>query len=279
MTTSIFKSAEGKAQLLDFYNKMVLASKLDVKEMDIMTKSGSTHILVYGNPDLPPLVLLHGSTSNAATWLADFAVYSRGFCVYAPDMPGEPGKSAENRMSWKNNEYADWLLDVLDNLKIAKASLVGLSLGGWVALKFASLHPERTGNIALIAPGGIVNPNMSAIFKLVKFQKEGDTGVGKTLHLLFPDNFDSPEVVEFFSLISQHFIARVEAVPKLDDETFSRIHSHVYMLCGAKDAIFNFKKAAKRLRKLLPDAETQLIEKGTHGLLTMAEAVLPFLLR
>ena len=279
MTESIFKTAEGKKKLLDFYDRMIAASGLDIDETDVETSAGTTHVLSYGKADLPPLVLLHGSTSNAATWISDFTVYAREFHVHAIDMPGEPGKSAETRMSWKNNEYPDWLLQVLNALGLEKPSFVGLSLGGWVALKFASEYPKRTGNVALIAPGGIATPNMGAIFKLVRYQKEGQSGVEKTLKMLFPDDFDSPEVIEFFSLINSNFNTRVEAVPRLDDETISKIRSHVYMLCGAKDVLFNFKKAARRLLKLLPKAEVQLYEKGTHGLVNMAEATLPFLLR
>ncbi|MBN1623765.1 MAG: alpha/beta hydrolase [Clostridia bacterium] len=279
MATEIFKSDEGKILMLDFYDRMVFESKLNIRQIDIMTTAGSTHILIHGDPDKPPLVLLHGSTSNASTWLSDFEIYSRSFCIYAPDMPGDPGKSTEVRMSWKNDDYANWLLEVIDNLKINNPSLVGLSLGGWVALKFASLHPERTGNVALIAPGGIINPNMSAIFKLVKFQREGDAGVKKTLRLLFPDDFDSPEVFEFFSLINQHFISRVEAVPKLSNDELSAIRSKVLLLCGNQDALFNFKKAVKRVNKLLPNIETHIFEKGRHGLTSTAEVILPFLLR
>jgi pimeloyl-ACP methyl ester carboxylesterase len=279
MRTEIFKSDEGKLMMMDFYDRMVLESKLNIRQIDIMTSIGTTHVLVYGNSENPPLVLLHGSTSNASTWLSDFEIYSRSFCIYAPDMPGEPGKSSETRMSWKNDEYANWLLEVIDNLKIDTPSLVGLSLGGWVALKFASLHPERTGNLALIAPGGIVNPNMSAIFKLVKFQREGDAGIEKTLRLLFPDDFDSPEVFEFFSLINRHFISRVEAVPRLSNDELSAIRSKVLLICGNKDALFNFKKAVKRVNKLLPAAETHIFEKGRHGLVSTAEAILPYLSR
>jgi pimeloyl-ACP methyl ester carboxylesterase len=279
MNNGIYKTKIGKIKILEFYDKMLAKWPIEVTETDIMTDVGTTHVLVAGNPDLPPLVLLHGSTSNAATWLSDFKTYSRDFCVYAIDMPGEPGKSTETRLSWKNDEYSEWLLQVTDALNLVKPSLVGLSLGGWVAMRFASRYPERTGNIALIAPGGLVDPNMKAILKLVKYQKEGEKGVEKTLKLLFPDDFESPEVVEFFTLIGQHFSTRVEALPKLSNEIISGIKSHVFLICGAKDAIFNFRKATKRILKLLPKAEAQLFEGGTHGMVNMADAILPFLKR
>jgi len=281
MNQSIFIGEKGRNEILGFYDRMLgkWDDKVTVTEIDVETDAGITHILTAGKPENPPLILLHGSTSNAATWLPDFVTYEKEFHVFAPDMPGEPGKSTETRLSWKNDDYCIWLLQVMDRLGLKKANLVGLSLGGWVALKFAAAYPEKTGNVGLIAPGGIVSPNMKAILKLVKYQKEGAEGVNKTLRLLFPDDFNSPEVVEFFTLLGKHFKTRVEAVPKLDNEVLGAIRSNVFMLAGSKDVIFNFRKASKRLLKQVSESEVLLFDKGTHGLVSMADAVVPFLKR
>ena len=275
-TKTIYKSPQGEKLMMEFYNKMLEKWPVDYTEIDCKTHIGKTHIIVAGPEDSPPLVLLHGSTSNATTWAGDVLSYTEHFRVYAIDMPGEPGKSCQTRLSWKNYEYNNWLLQVFDLLNLTKPHIAGLSLGGWVALKFAVAYPARINKIALIAPGGIVNPNMKAIMKMASYSSQGEKGIEKTLRLLFPDDFESPEIREFFMLINENLIIRSEALKPLPDTELSKVESPVFMVCGVLDAFFNFKKAGKRLKKLLPDSETLLFEKGTHGLVSMAETIIPF---
>lgn len=276
-TETIYKSPQGEKLMMDFYNRMLKNWPLGYTEIDCETNIGNAHIIVAGPKDAPPLVLLHGSTSNATTWAGDIPSYTKHFRVYAIDMPGEPGKSCQTRLSWKNNEYSNWLLQVFNELNLKNPHIAGLSLGGWAALKFAVAYPDRVDKIALIAPGGIVNPNMKAIIKMVSYASQGEKGVEKTLRLLFPEDFESPEIREFFKLINEHLLIRSEAVKPLPDTELSKIKAPVFMVCGELDAIFNFKKARKKLKKLLPDSETLLFESGTHGLVSMAETIIPFL--
>jgi pimeloyl-ACP methyl ester carboxylesterase len=276
-TENIYKSPQGEKLLMGFYDRMLDKWPVDYAETDVWTSFGSTHVITAGRSGAPPLVLLHGSTSNATTWAGDIAGYSRKFNVFAIDMPGEPGKSTQNRLSWENSDYADWLKEVFDALGLEKAHIAGLSLGGWAALKFASVHPDMTGRIALIAPGGIVSPNMKAVMKMVSYASQGEKGVEKTFRLLFPDDFESPEVREFFALLNEHFFIRTEAVKTIPDNELQKIKSPVFMVCGAKDAFFNFKKAKKRIEKLISGSKTLMLEKGSHGLVSIAETIIPFL--
>ena len=276
-TQTIYKSPMGEKLMMEFYDRMLTHWPVNYTETYVETSFGMTHIITAGESMSPPLMLLHGSTSNATTWAGDIKDYAENFKVYAVDMPGEPGKSTQRRLSWTNNEYSDWLIQVLDALSLEKPHIAGLSLGGWAALKFASSFPDRVSKIALIAPGGVVNPNMKAIMKMVNYASQGEKGVEKTFRLLFPNDFESQEVKEFFTLINEHLIIRTEAVKTLPDDELRKIKSPVFMLCGANDAIFNFKKAMKRLKKLVPGSSSQLFEKGSHGLVSMAETIIPFL--
>jgi pimeloyl-ACP methyl ester carboxylesterase len=63
--------------------------------------------------------------------------------VYAVDIVGEAGNSADNRPPLRTDAYADWLGEVLDALGHDSAAVVGNSLGGWIALKFAVTYPQR----------------------------------------------------------------------------------------------------------------------------------------
>ncbi|MDX1359242.1 MAG: alpha/beta hydrolase [Clostridia bacterium] len=276
-TVKIYKSPQGEKLMMDFYDRMLEMWPVAYAETDVSTSFGNTHVITAGSDDSPPLVLLHGSTSNSTTWAGDISGYAREFKVYAIDMPGEPGKSTRTRLSWQNREYADWLREVFNAIGLEKANIAGLSLGGWAALKFAAAYPEKTGKVALIAPGGVVNPNMKAVMKMISYASQGEKGVEKTFRLLFPDDFESPEVREFFTLLNEHFNIRSEAVKPLPDSELSKIESPVFMVCGANDAFFNFKKARKRIEKLIPRSKTMLFKKGTHGLVSVSETIIPFL--
>jgi pimeloyl-ACP methyl ester carboxylesterase len=112
--------------------------------LTVTTRHGDTHVISCGEKTGPPLVLLHGLASNAVSWVGDVEQYSRHFRVFAVDIPGEPGRSAPNRPSWEGPDFAEWTEDLLNGLGLEKASIVGLSQGGWTALKFATCRPIMT---------------------------------------------------------------------------------------------------------------------------------------
>jgi pimeloyl-ACP methyl ester carboxylesterase len=67
------------------------------EKISLETSYGSAFAIACGEKSLPPLFLLHGSSSNSAMWISDAAEYAKHFRVYALDLPGEPGRSAEVR--------------------------------------------------------------------------------------------------------------------------------------------------------------------------------------
>lgn len=113
------------------------------------TRRRRTFVIACGDSALPPLLLIHGSGSNAAMWIGDAAEYSKHYRVYAVDVPGEPGKSCDTRPDLRTHAHPEWLRDVFVSLNADRTFIVGLSLGGWVALRFASAYPEKVVKLAL----------------------------------------------------------------------------------------------------------------------------------
>jgi 4,5:9,10-diseco-3-hydroxy-5,9,17-trioxoandrosta-1(10),2-diene-4-oate hydrolase len=105
-----------------------------------------------------PVVFLHGG-GPGASGMSNFGrnapVFATRFRVIVVDQPGF-GKSP---VSKADGHYftiaADAVLGVLDELGIEKAHLVGNSLGGGTAIRFALRHPERAGRLVLMGPGGL----------------------------------------------------------------------------------------------------------------------------
>jgi pimeloyl-ACP methyl ester carboxylesterase len=273
---SIFKNEEGRLALMQFYDGMLSFWPVAHIEQDIDTRFGSTHVVTAGDPDLPPCVLLHGAASNAVTWIADVLPLSQHFHVIAPDLPGEVGKSAPFRPSWKDNSYARWLEDVLNVLNVEKAVFVGLSLGGWAALKFAARFPQRVGRMALLAPGGIVHARWKAIIKPILYSLSKSSGGSKMQRMVFGEGDVASELKIFFSLIHQAYIPRFGSPPLLSISRLRNVACPALVLAAGRDAFFSAEKAGRRLDGL----EQYLFESvdSQHGLVGMGEKILPFLL-
>ncbi len=100
-----------------------------------------------------PLLVLHPEF-GADLWSPYHDDLAARFRVIAPDHPGF-GKS--DRPDWLDHvdDLVFHYLDLLDALAIERVSIVGTSLGGWIAAAFAVAHPERLDRLVLAAPAGI----------------------------------------------------------------------------------------------------------------------------
>ena len=101
----------------------------------------------------PLLVLIHGITSNSATWDRVLPRLARRYTVLAPDLLGH-GRSDKLRGDYSVGAHANTVRDLLDALGHRSATFVGHSLGGGVALQLAYQYPERVERLVLVAPGG-----------------------------------------------------------------------------------------------------------------------------
>jgi len=125
------------------------------------TRFGPTHLLVAGPVAAPPVLALHGWGSNAIGMSRQIEGLSDAFRVFAPDAIGQGGRSADARPPLRGPGYADWLCDLLDGLGIDQARLIGLSGGGWLTLKLATLHSDRIVRGVIVSTSGLVRPRLS----------------------------------------------------------------------------------------------------------------------
>lgn len=104
------------------------------------------------------VVLLHGGGPGATGWSnfgRNLGVFAGSLRTVAVDQPGFGGSGAPIEGSHYFTHSADALLGLLDHLGIERAHLVGNSLGGGTAVRFALRHPDRAGRLVLMAPGGL----------------------------------------------------------------------------------------------------------------------------
>ncbi|MEH6638093.1 MAG: alpha/beta hydrolase [Porticoccaceae bacterium] len=124
-----------------------------------------TRFLRSGNPDLPPLILLHGTGGHAEAYTRNLVQHGEHFNTYAIDMVGH-GYSSKPDTDYEIASYVEHLKDVIDALGFDKIYLSGESLGGWVAARFALTYPTRIERMVLNTTGGATcNPEVMARIK------------------------------------------------------------------------------------------------------------------
>jgi pimeloyl-ACP methyl ester carboxylesterase len=105
----------------------------------------------------PPVVLLHGLGADTRTWRVAIPALAAAAHVYALDQLGF-GQSDKPEISYRVQTLVDSLAGFLDALHLDRASIVGNSLGGWVAASFAASHPERVDRLVLVDAAGYGEP-------------------------------------------------------------------------------------------------------------------------
>ncbi len=153
--SAIYRSAAAAEVVGAAYRSVLDGWPVPHQELRLPTREGETFVVACGAEDAPPLILLHGAQANAASWMFDAIAWSQAFRVFAIDVIGEAGFSAPSRPDLSTDAHAGWLDDVLSGLGVTRAAFVGVSLGGWLALDYATRRPGRVERLALLCPAGI----------------------------------------------------------------------------------------------------------------------------
>ena len=102
----------------------------------------------------PPVVLIHGMVNSSRHWEAVALRLARDYTVVAPDLLGH-GDSATPRGDYSLGAHAASIRDLLTAIGIDRATIVGHSLGGGVAMQFFYQFPQRTERLVLVSSGGL----------------------------------------------------------------------------------------------------------------------------
>jgi pimeloyl-ACP methyl ester carboxylesterase len=119
------------------------------------------HLSIHGHDiayrtqgDGPVVLLVHGMAGSATTWRHVMPALARHATVVAPDLPGH-GRSEKPRGDYSLGALASSLRDLLLALGHERATVVGQSLGGGIAMQFAYQYPERCERLVLVSSGGL----------------------------------------------------------------------------------------------------------------------------
>lgn len=272
MNTSVFKTAEAREKFRAYYGQVL--SQFPFGQQYIQTTYGQTFLLTAGRASDPPIILLHGSCSNSAFWFPEIMALSSHHRVYAVDIIGEAGNSEEFRPDLHSDAFAVWLKDVLDALGLEQAVFAGNSLGGWMALKFATAWPERVSRLILIASAGLAEVRPQFIRNVAQAgQTDGTVPVDSAI---LGENNIPKEVLEFMNLIIESYNP-IQDLPVFGDDELKRLQMPVLLIVGDQDVIIDASQSAQRLSHFVPSANIQVLKNCGHAVLNSIEYIVPFL--
>lgn len=155
----------------------------------------------------PPILLVHGITSSSRTWKSVMGRLAENHMVIAPDLLGH-GRSSKPQGDYSLGAYASGMRDLLVALDVPKATVVGHSLGGGIAMQFGYQFPDRVSRLVLVDSGGI-GPEVNPVLRAAALP-----GAEFVLPLLFtPTLHDAGlKVRNFLSGVGVHGNADVEGV-------------------------------------------------------------------
>jgi pimeloyl-ACP methyl ester carboxylesterase len=279
MNSAVYKSEEGRSIVESAYKEILAENRLHpFEELFVPAKTALTHVLRFGDAARPPLVMIHGSVSNSASWLGCISYFIEDFCIHCIDIPGEPGLSEPARCTLASDEPGEWLGSVLDHLDIRKARFVTMSLGSWYAMNFAVRSPERVTALSMITSGGLVPAKTSFIFKAVFFMMLGKTGQKLLNRQIYHKTEVPPEVLEFQATASRHVNPVMEALPVFSDEQLMKATFPIQFFGGDHDALIDSAKTGERLKRLVPHADIHILKDTGHVIIDQFPVVKDFLL-
>ena len=236
----------------------------------------------------PVVLLVHGVAGSRHNWDAVIPQLAEHFRVVALDLPGH-GDSEKPRGDYSLGAYATVLRDLLEVLGHRRATVVGHSLGGGIAMQFAYQFPDRCERLILVASGGLGRevtlllraatlPGSEWVLPVIANRRVRDAFRGMARRLSWLPVRPSPalrEIGRAYSSLAEAgargaFVHTLRSVMDLQGQRVSamnRIHLAAYMptliLWGARDPFIPVSHAVEASRRI-PNSRLEIFERSGH---------------
>ena len=101
-----------------------------------------------------PIIFLHGAWNNSSQWVSVVESLSDNFHCFAPDLLGF-GESENPNVHYSIDLEVECIAEFVQALRLEKVYLIGYSLGGWIAARYALKYPDKVYGLVLLAPEGV----------------------------------------------------------------------------------------------------------------------------
>jgi pimeloyl-ACP methyl ester carboxylesterase len=222
----------------------------------------------------PTIILLHGLGDDAGVWQAEIPLLARKRRVIALDQIGF-GRSDKPLLNYRVETLVDFLDEFMRTIQVAHATIVGNSLGGWVAALFAIQHPDRVEKLVLIDSAGIsgvatsMSPRVRRALRLATVED---------LRVLGPLTFADPRYYASADGLRKAFAARIAAgdsytvgrimdsLERNEDSLDGRLNEiarPTLIVWGRQDGLIPL-RFGKYLRSAIPGARLIVIDHCGH---------------
>jgi pimeloyl-ACP methyl ester carboxylesterase len=133
------------------------------------------HYVDWGNPEKPPLLLLHGGRDQCRSWDWVATDLRRSFHIIAPDLRGHGDSAWAVGSTYSMIDYVLDLAALLNTIDLFPIVIIGHSLGASIALQYSGLYPDRVSRLVAIEglgpPPGVTKPT-SAVARMLQWVRE-----------------------------------------------------------------------------------------------------------
>ncbi len=232
-----------------------------------------------------PVLLIHGLAVSAEIWVHNVEALAQEHRVYVPDLPGF-GRSDAPGPSFSPFDYTPFLDGFMNSLRIRKASLVGQSLGGGIALHYALQHADRVEKLVLVGSAGFgkqviwtlrwaslpwigelfVRPSRKGVELVFKLAVRNQALITKDFVELYYRLFSRPGFRKFFLRLLRQIVnfqgGREEILAPIRNN-LSRIIQPVLIVWGKDDRVLPV-EGAHTAAQNLPNARLEIFEGCGH---------------
>lgn len=266
-TKSIYKTPNGKQILLELYDKHLKNLNIQFEDKFVQTRYGDTHLIITGNKDAIPLVCLHGGNSNTPDTLKSDLPLLEKFRLFSIDIIGHPGKSGETQLSSKDLSYGYWLFDVIEKLDIEKVNIYAGSFGAGIAMRLATVAPDKINKLFLAVPSGIAKGSIKDQIKiLIPYLRYRIRSTKKNLikmSSMIMTRFDE-ERIELLQAIFKNVKIKTEMPRPAKKEELDNFTSPTAVLAAKNDILFPAEKVLPRAEEVFPNLIYTEILDGIH---------------
>ena len=222
-----------------------------------------------------PIVLIHGYPFNRSLWTEQMPSLSNSHRIIAPDLRGFGDSDASQETSTMNQLAAD-VAALMDHLEIPRATIGGLSMGGYVALAFYKQFHARVRALVLAdtrAQADTEEAKQTRAQQAEKALSEGMAGIADAMlpKLLTPETVSKrPEIVKFvrdmmLQTKPEGAAAALRGMAEREDQTelLGKITVPTLILVGAEDAITPVADSEK-MNQLITDSRLLVLENAGH---------------
>jgi len=250
----------------------VSAGTPEPRHSEVQLRTGvRLHYVEQGNAKGPTVILLHGYSDSWVSWGQVLPLIDKKYHVYVPDLRGH-GESDRPASGYSCPDFAGDIIAFMDAKGIKKATIVGHSMGSFVAQHVATMAPERVEKLVLVGSAPAVSNGEVSQLQIevnaltdpvpVKFVTEFQKSV---VTRPIPDEFMDRVVQESMKLPARVWRDTMAGMlAKNSTVRLSKIKAPTLIIWGDRETVFPKRADQELLRNGIPNARLKVYEGTGH---------------